>query len=256
MTTFLIAVLFLTLAAGLVMCITLFFKKKDGATNDRIVAIASAITSVSTIVVGIATVYVMTKEAERDELRNQPLYTVSITPHYSLEESVFDNEEFAIYNAGEKTKGQTAVDVFSYLVIEFSKQKYVEPIQTKYCPLIYYFGASIPSGALNGIIVHSELSGNNLKLYNELYNGTLEYEQNHPGVFLHMRKEHYFKLQYTDIYGESHMVIKKEDSEIDEKQLIKVQERAEVDAYGLSFDIKGLDLNVILKTCFPEAFEN
>ena len=64
-------------------------------------------------------------------------------------------------------------------------------------------------------------------------------------------------MDYTDIYGEKHRVVKvvkNGDYEVDESQLEEDLQRAETDSGGKLFRVDRLDLNEILQTCFPEFF--
>lgn len=251
-TSFLLYILFATLLVGIVMFVIMLLRKKDNSRFDKITAIASFIAAVSTIIVGMATIRVMTYEEERDKLQKQPLYSVSIIPHYSQEKSFWDNEEFVITNEGEKTKSRTEAHRYSFIVISYTNTNKHEATKTRYCSINDYFGANFITGNLDGIVVRSDYSGNNNELFNIIYREALDFTENHPGVSLLVDKEHYFTMEYTDIFGESHTVVKKGDVEVDAKQLNMVRQEAD----NNSFSIRHLDLNEILKSCLPEALED
>ena len=62
-------------------------------------------------------------------------------------------------------------------------------------------------------------------------------------------------MDYTDIFGEKHAVVKDEKNfEVDAKRLAEVQRRAQIDAGGKSFSIEKLFLGEVLQACFPEEF--
>lgn len=251
-TSFLRVVLYCTLILGIAMFIVMLFKKKDNSRLTTISAITSFVTAMSSLIVGIATLNALSFQERSERLQNQPLYMVSLDKHFSQEKGVYDNEEFLIENVGKKTKGQTNVDVFSFLVIEYSNQRKLDPTKTRYCKVDDYFGFRVPSGSYDGDILHSLQSGENNEKYNELYWATLEYQQKHPDVFVAVNMVHFFRMNYTDIYGDSHTVVKKGNIEVDEKQLIDVLGNMP----GVTYSILKLNLEKILEDCFPEDILN
>ena len=80
------------------------------------------------------------------------------------------------------------------------------------------------------------------------------YGETHPGVIVAAEKRHYFELTYTDIFGDKHRIVKTKNSEIDPEKLVEILKKAQTDASGISFSIRNLDLDFILRTCFPEEF--
>ena len=253
-TALLLTILICTLSAGLIAFFVLLPRKKDSNRFDKITAIATFMASVATIIVGIATIRVMTYEEERDKIQNQPLFRVRTDLNYSQEKSFYDNEEFTVINEGEKTKSRSDVHHDCFLEISYTDMNTHQATITRYCPLSYYFGARIVTGNLDGTIIYSVQSGNNNELFYNLYMDALKYGENHPGIVLLIEKQDYFTIDYTDVFGENHTVVKKEDVEVDINRLLEIRRKAEIDANGKSFSIQHLDLNEILETCLPEVF--
>ncbi|MBO6030455.1 MAG: hypothetical protein J6Q22_03195 [Prevotella sp.] len=249
-TSILLSVLFASLLFGIAMFVVMLFNKKDDSRFNKISAIATFVTAISSIIVGIATVNALSFQERSDKLQNQPLYMVRFYYQYSQDNKIAFNEEFEIENVGKKTKSQTTVDVFSFLVIEYSSQRKQDPTRVRHCKVDDYFGFRSTSGSYDGEILHSLRSGDNNKKFNELYWAAHEYQQKHPGVFVAVSMEHFFRMNYTDIYGDIHTVVKKDNVEVDEKQLIDVLG----DTPDVSYSILNLDLDNILKDCFPEDF--
>ena len=151
------------------MFIVMLIKKKDNSCFNTISAITSFVTAISSIIVGIATVNALSFQEINERLHNQPLYMVSFDKHFSHEKRMYDNEEFSIENVGKKTKGQTSVDVFSFLVVEYTNQRKIDHTKTRYCKVDDYFGFRAPSGSYDGEILRSLQSGENNEKYHELY---------------------------------------------------------------------------------------
>lgn len=251
-TSFLRGVLYVTLSLGIVMFLVMLFKKKNNSCFNIISAITSFVTAISSLIVGIATVNALSFQERTERLQNQPLYMVRFDRHFSQVKNVYDNEEFSIENVGKKTKGQTSVDVFSFLVIEYTNQRKIDHTKTRYCKVDDYFGFRVPSGSYDGEILRSLQSGENNEKYQELYWATLDYQQQYPGVFVAVNMVHFFRMSYTDIYGDSHTIVKKGNIEVEEKQLIDVLGNTP----GVTYSILKLNLEKILEDCFPEDFSN
>lgn len=218
---------------------------------NKFAAIATLAASISSAVVGIATVKVMTYEEKRDRLQNQPLYSVKI----EVNGQTADNEEFSVDSFGKSAKGRTLVHHYCFLEITYTDTGKNKLPVTKYCPLIQYFGCHHETGNLEGSIVYSSLSGDNNKRYFHFYNDSIEYQSNHPGVYLNIQKRHFFEMEYTDIFGVRQTVVKDEKNfEVDVIRLAEVQREAQIDAGGKSFSILKLDLDEVLQACFPEEF--
>ena len=250
----LLSVLICALVAGFIAFFVLLPRKKDDNRFSKISAIATFMASVATIAVGIATVSVMTHEEIRDKLQNQPLYSVSISANYSTEKLAFDNEEFEINNEGKKTREKTEVRHYSILELTYTDtNKHAAP-KTRFCLLDDYFGASIYTGNLDGTIEYSAYSGNNWELFVDFSRKANNYGETHPGIIVAVEKRHYFDLLYTDIFGDKHRIVKTKNSEIDPEKLVEILKKAQTDASGISFSIRNLDLDFILRTCFPEEF--
>ena len=64
---------------------------------------------------------------------------------------------------------------------------------------------------------------------------------------------HFFRMNYTDIFGESHTIVKKGNIEVDEKQLVDVLGN---NTPGVTYSIRKLNLEKILEDCFPEELLN
>jgi len=246
----LITILFCALASGIIALFVLIPKKRGDERYDKITAIATFMTAVATIIVGISTVSVTKHEEERDKLQNQPLYLVKIDQQYSSEKSLFDNEEYSISNIGKKTKSKTDVQVYSFIEISYTDVKnHASPI-IKLLPLSNYFGASFYTNNLDGLIKYSLYSGNNLERYVSFYNDALRYHESHSEIYVLVRKYHYFVLEYVDLFGEKHKIVKTEENEVEPKQFEAMLKRANSDAPGINLDLNSLDIDSIVETLF------
>lgn len=250
-TTFLLSILFITLSSSLVAFIVLLSKKKDNNRSVSISAIATILTSITTTIVGIATIDFASKEAERDKLQRQPLYTVKYSLSDEDQDSLFENEEYIISNDGEKTKSKTDVRTFCFLEVTYSDLNNHTGAIIKLCPLNGYFGANFVTNSLDGIVQYSNYSKNNNECFFRLYQEALRYGDDKPGISILIEKKLFAVMEYTDIFGEKHMVVKRDNTEIDPKQFAKVLEKAERDAGGKSFNVFNLNLDEIIATCFP-----
>ena len=66
-------ILFFVMIAAVIAFVVLIASPSDGTSFNKISAIATLVASISTAVVGLATVKVMTYEERRDRLQNQPI---------------------------------------------------------------------------------------------------------------------------------------------------------------------------------------
>jgi len=255
-TTFLLSVLFISLSSSLVAFIVLLTRKKDNNRSLSISAIATILTSITTTIVGIATIDFASKEEVRDKLQHQPLYTVQYSLNDADQDSFFENEEYIISNDGEKTKSKTDVTTFSFLEITYSDINDHAGSIIKLCPLNGYFGANFVTNSLDGIVQYSNYSSNNNECFFRLYQEALRYGEDKPGISIVIEKKHFAAMEYLDIFGEKHIVVKRGNTEIDPKKLVEVRKQAELDAGGKSFNVFNLNLDEIIATCFPEVYKN
>ena len=168
-TTLLLSILLCALSTGVIAFITLLSKKKDDYRFEKITAIATFLTSITTIVVGIATISVAKHQEDVERLQNQPLYRVSIKPIWSSEKEQNITEEYIVVNEGKKTKNKTAVNNYTFLEINYSNINEPSKSITKIIPYDHYFGANVYTNNLDGTIQYSNYSGNNLERFGELY---------------------------------------------------------------------------------------
>ena len=80
----------------------------------------------------------------------------------------------------------------------------------------------------------------------------LRYEDRHTGIYVSAKIAHYFSLDYVDIYGEKHHIVKTEENEIDPDEFIKLQNEAEQNAKGEIFNINELNLDELITLLFKE----
>lgn len=251
-TSLLISILICALSTGIIAFIILMSKKKDDNRFDKITAIATFLTALTTIIVGIATISVAKHQENMERIQNQPLFKVSINPHYSDEKERFINEEYLVVNEGEKTKSKTNVRVLTFLEFNYIDTNANAKTITKIIPYDFYFGPNIVTNNLDGTIQYSSYSTNNLERYVTLYDKTLNYGKTHPGISINIRKIHYFDIDYMDIYGDSHRIIKTEDSEVDPEKLDEIIKQAKKDSKEkpIEADNPSLTLDFIIKTYF------
>lgn len=251
-TTLLLSILLCALSTGVIAFITLLSKKKDDNRFEKITAIATFLTSITTIVVGIATISVAKHQEDIERLQNQPLYSVSIKPQWSSEKGQNINEEYIVVNEGKKAKNKTAVSNYTFLEIIYSDLSESSKSVTKIIPYDHYFGANVHTNNLDGTIQYSYYSGNNLERFGELYKETIKYGKEHPRISVNIRKIHYFVIEYTDIYGDNHRIVKTEESETDPEKLDEVIAQAEKDSgeKHIDADNPNTSLNSIIETYF------
>lgn len=250
-TTLLLSILFCALSTGIIAFITLLSKKKDDSRFEKITAIATFLTSITTIVVGIATISVAKYQENIDRLQNQPLFTVKLTPQWSPEKGQNVNEEYLVTNEGKKTKTKTTVTNYTFLEINYTKDF---SNVTKIIPYLHYFGANILTNNLDGTIQYSNFSSNNLERFAKLYFETLHYGEAHPDININIRKIHYFVIDYTDIFGDNHRIVKTEDSDVDPDKFNEIINKAKIDSGDSSVDMDDSDITLdsIVKTYFAK----
>lgn len=252
-TTLLLSILFCALSTGIIAFITLLSKKKDDSRFEKTTAIATFLTSITTIVVGIATISVAKHQENMDRLQNQPLFTVKITPQWSSEKEQNINEEYIVTNEGKKTKNKTTVTNYTFLEINYTNTKVFSNI-TKIIPYDHYFGANILTNNLDGTIQYSNYSSNNLERFGKLYFETLHYGDTHTDTSVNIRKLHYFVIDYTDIYGDNHRIVKTDNSDVDPDKFDEIISRAKKDSgdNSIAADNPNITLGFIIQTFFSE----
>lgn len=250
-TTLLLSILFCALSTGIIAFITLLSKKKDDSRFEKITAIATFLTSITTIVVGIATISVAKYQENMDRLQNQPIFTVKINSQWSSEKEQNINEEYLVTNEGKKTKNKTTVTNYTFLEINYTNTKIFSNI-TKIIPYAHYFGANVLTNNLDGTIQYSNYSSNNLERFGKLYFETLHYGETHPNISVNIRKLHYFVIDYTDIYGDGHRIVKTENSDVDPDKFDEITSRVQKDSGDSSIDAddSNITLDSIVQTYF------
>lgn len=222
------------------------------------IGVSTLFTSLATIAIGIISVILMKNDEKRDKMQLQPLFSVIIDQYKTSERDFLDNEEYRIINVGQRTQGRPEVWHYSFLVITFKDQDKFKETQTRFCQIDDYFGPSFKSGdyLLNGTILRSGWSNNNYgRFYNLLMDANV-YRQEHPNTSVYVEMQHYFKIEYKDLLGENHRVVRTQDAEINPDQLAEIIKKADTDAQGKSFSIKNLNLEELLRTFFPEEFSD
>jgi hypothetical protein len=229
--------------------------KKENVFN-KMIGVSTLFTSLATIAIGTISVILMKNEEKRDKLQFQPLFSVIIDTNQSSERPFWDNQEYRIINVGQKTQERPKVQRFSFLVISYSNRDKHMETKTKFCPLDDYFGQDFFSSdyLLDDTIVRSGLSKNNHELFYNLTLDAIQYGQEHPEIAVFVEIQHFFKIEYIDILGEKHLIVKTRDAEINPDQLTEIIKSANVDAQGKTFSINSLNLDEILRTFFSEEF--
>lgn len=252
MLTTLNVALYCALAFLFVTSVAQFISKKDGEKFQKITALSSLAMAVVTIVVGICTVHAADRSEKMEKQTKQPLFTVKINPSYSVEKSIYDNEEFVITNDGPKTKSATNVGVYSFIETEYRDiRSHKDPIK-KIIPVIYFNGVTFSSNNLDGTIAYSMYSGNNNECFFNIYKDALQYGENHQDVFVEVQKKNYYVIDYVDIFGEKHHIVKTEETEMDPEEF----EKLKTDAYQLTggkpIEIDELNLEYLISLCLKD----
>ena len=248
-TTFLIVILSFTLLMGFTAFVFLLFNKKDNARFQKMVSIATVVTSLTTVVVGLSTISFALREEQREKKQQQPLFTARLESNYSSEKSLYDNEEYVVYNEGTKTLNKTDVTCYTFLEVGYVDIQSHNPSVTIILPLKDYFGVSINTGYLDGIIEYSR-SNNNREQYFDFYMRTLNYHGEHEGIYVSVEKKHFFVINYVDILGESQEIVKTFEIEVDPKQFEKYRKTAERDSKGNDLYLSKLNIDDIIDTYF------
>lgn len=246
-----INVLYCALAV-FVAAVAFFSTKKDVKKYEKINAIATLAMAVATIVVGISTVQVARHSEEIEKLSKQPLFTVKITPEYSEEKHIYDKEEYVITNDGHKTKVKTHVNVCSFIEIVYHDVvNHKDPIR-KRIPIIYFNGATISTNNLDGVIACSYSSGNNNECFFNIYKDALRYGEEHPDTYITVEKKNYFVIDYVDIFGEKHHIVKTEETEIDPEEFAKIRKEAYRNSAEKVYDINKVNLEFLISSVLKE----
>lgn len=248
-TTFLFVILLFTLLMGFTAFVFLFFNKKDNARFQKMVSIATVVTSLTTVVVGISTFSFALRQEQREKKQNQPLFVARLESNYSTDKSLYDNEEYVVYNEGTKTFNKTDVNCYSFIEVGYVDIQSHEPSVIKIFPLIDYFGANINTSYLDGKIQYSH-SNNNREQYFDFYMKAVNYKGEHEGVYVSVEKKHFFVIDYDDIFGESHRIVKTFDNEVDPEQFEEYRKTAERDCQGNHLYLSKLNIDEIIDKYF------
>ncbi len=251
--TLLLTILFCALSTGIIAFVTLLSKKKDDGRFEKMTAIATFLTSITTIIVGIATISVAKHQEDMDRLQNQPIFTIKIISEWSSEKEQNINEEYLVSNEGKKTKTKTTITNYDFLEINYTNTKDYSNI-TKIVPYLHYFGKNIHTNNLDGTIQYSNYSSNNLERFAKVYNEAHNYGEKHPGISVNIRKLHFFVIDYTDIYGDSYRIVKTENSDVDAETFDEITGKAKNDSGERSIDAddSNINLDFILQTYFKQ----
>lgn len=240
-------------ALGILMATSvLLLLRLDDNMHNTIVTIATLSMSVASIVVGISTVTSEQRMEDMEKKINQPLYTVKTNVSKSDGKDIYDNEEYIITNEGAKTKYKTDVSVHSYIEIEYSDTRSSKNRIRKNVPVVYFKGGSTATNNLDGVIQYSKLSGNNNECYCNLYFDAIKYEANNSGIYVTVQLKHYFSLDYVDVYGEKHHIVKTKENEIDPNEFTKMKEEAEKNSGTEILYIDKLSLDKLIDLLFKK----
>lgn len=84
------------------------------------------------------------------------------------------------------------------------------------------------------------------------YFETLHYGETHPNISVNIRKLHYFDIESTDIYGDSHRIVKTEKSDVDSDKFDEIISKAKKDSGDSSIDAD--DSNITLDSIVQDYF--
>lgn len=246
----LIGILIVLLAVVVWSIVTIVKRFKEGRSFDKLSTIATILTSLGSLVVGIATVYVMFQQENRERSQHQPLYRVVISLNDLSKDGIFDNEEYQVFNEGGKTKVKTEVKCYSFLELSYYNVNSHDGMITKLCPIKDYFNWGLPTGNLDGKIVFTAYSGDNLDHFSDIYIEAMDYSKTHPGESVFVAMNHYFDIHYVDIYGEQHRIVKNDDYDMDPNRFDELRKEAFAESGEIEYDISKITLDSLLNTFF------
>lgn len=222
---------------------------------DIIVAIATAVTGLASIIVGFVSVHVMTAQNEMQKSlieyqkqEHQPVFIVKKSIGKSAPDAEkYDYEEFTLENVGERFKSLQSVSQHNFVRFTYTNRSDRHPENTvSYAPISYYYNVQSGTGDVRDLIVKSYASDKilNHKHYSDLYFDAVEYSSSHKDETLLVDRIEFFIITYTDIYDETRTIYLKGKETVEKVEYDNIRAKAESDYGHRSYDLKELSLDI------------
>ncbi len=230
------------------LSLRMFFEKKKGDKDWS--AWANLISAAGTVVIGVATIFVMFQEnsiqtrlAKMEEAEHQPIIVVKEVAEESVGSDIFDYAEFYIYNYGAMVKSieKVSADVFIRIGYNIGDKR-----RDTYAPLEDYYFRYYKTGALQGDIAHSYGSfknHNNYTYASRLYNAS---SSRYDNLALYTELVKTYKIEYIDIYGVHKAICFIGESETSGDNYQSIHDRAYNDFGGDSFKLGDVTIDDII----------
>ncbi len=220
------------------LSLRMFFEKKKGDKDWS--AWANLISAAGTVVVGVATIFVMFQEnniqtrlAQMEEAEHQPLLIVEENSYQSDENSVYDYEEFSIYNRGALVKqiSEVSADVFIRVDYNSNEERF-----ESFIPIRDYYFRYYKTGALEGDIAHSygSFKTQNVLNFKRIY----DLYTSNSREYVNIELVKFFTIEYIDIYGNAKRVRFKGHSEVSDDYYTNVCEISKRDFNGEMYELE------------------
>ena len=230
------------------LSLRMFFEKKKGDKDWS--AWANLISAAGTVVVGVATIFVMFQEnsiqnrlAKMEEAEHQPIFVVKEVQEQSPGSVVFDYCEFYVYNHGALVKSIDKVSADVFIKIGYSN---ADKKRESYAPVKDYYYRYYRTGALQGDIAHSYgafKNHNNLYYVSRFYNSqSIRYSD--FAILTELVKT--YKIEYVDIYGEHKQVCFIGESETSLDNYNSIHRIAETDFGTQAFELESVNIDDII----------
>jgi hypothetical protein len=211
------------------LSLRMFFEKKKG--DKEWSAWANLISATGTVIVGVATIFVMFQEnsiqirlAKMEEAEHQPVFVLRERIEEHIENGdKFLNQEFYCYNHGAIVKSIEDFTFDVFYEIKYNNKSY-------YAPIIDFYALHTLTGALQGEIVHSYNSVNNLSHFPQSY---LSGEVNKNSIEARLLTT--YKVEFIDLFGEKKAAYFKGESEISDYEYKAIAQKAGKDFHGRFF---------------------
>lgn len=222
---------------------------------DVIVAIATAVTGLASIIVGFVSVHVMTTQNEMQKSlieyqkkEHQPVFIVKKSIGKSAPDvEKYDYEEFTLENVGERFKSLQSVSQHNFVRFTYSNRSTQHPESiVSYAPISYYYNVQSGTGDVRDLIIQSYASDKilNHKHYTDLYFDAVEYSSSHENETLLVDRIEFFIITYTDIYDETKTIYLKGKETVEKGEYDSICAKAESDYGYKSYDLRELNIDI------------
>lgn len=238
------------IATTIGLFIKMFLDKKNGKKDWSVWAnVASA---VGTIIIGIVTIAIMRSQDDiqkrlmiMEENKNQPIFAVSEVEGMSIDSTIYDYEEFQIYNHGATVRKLEKVRPSVFIKLSFRQN---DEIQNLYAPISDYYYFYCNTGSLTGEIAHSlgtSIIHNRLNYAQNIYWG----KSSDPSIELvNSELIKIYTITYIDIFGDTRTCYFKGKEETNSDYVSEITNAAEHQFNYKTFSITDVTIDTIIAT--------